>query len=300
MPTRAFIGLLLIVGGCKPATSPDQKQAIQLRYTASEQPLVLTQTSILPGTTSVDPSTATVLFLSSSMSKRDTIVSLLNRNSTFLSDDGDTLPASAELKSMKMPPDGILVSLTPTSPLKADHWYTLVVNEDSEVQVSNGQSQQALTARGTAVWKSDFFTGSAPHLVRAQMPTGIKDGSYIHVVFSEPVRLSSLIVAPFLSVDGTAMAKCILLNGNCASSLDNVMAEEFDLAPTRPLGSFNTLSFVVSGSTSGSARTVSEGAVLALTRAPATIGRGKVQIDLPSSSWSPCENGASLCWHAHN
>ncbi len=305
MRSRSLAGGFLLAISCtQPRTPTSQPLATgspgSPSNTVADQPVVLTQSSLLPGTTAVDPS-ASVIFQSSSIGRRDSIVPLLNRNASFVSDEGETLAASATLKSFKLPPEGLAFAVTPVGGLKPDHWYTLIVTQDSDLQISNGKSPEELSARPASVWKSDFFTGSAPHLIRAMAPTGAKDGLYLHAVFSEPVRLSTLNVAQFLRVDGAPVGKCILMSGVCATSLDGVMAEEFDIAPVRPLGEFQQLSFAVSGQVAGSGRTVSEALAHTAQRTSAVVdGTGMAQVRLTKNDWSACQGGAARCWHAHN
>jgi hypothetical protein len=299
MTTRKLALLAIFTLGCAQSSRNDPGQ--EPLNTSVAQPLILTQTTVLPGTTSVDPTTPNILFLSHNIDQRDAIVALLTRNASFLSDDGETIGASVALRSVKMPPDGILVSVGPSGAFKADHWYTLVVTQDADLQVSNGKSLEELAARSAGLWRSDFFTGSAPHIIRAQVPRGAKDGSYVHIVFSEPVKLASLDVSRLITVDGHPMGKCLLYGGACAPSMGDAMAEEIDVAPNGPLGLFKKISFAVGGSVLGSGRPVSEGVRLSMKRAGASMdARGLARIELSAPDWQSCGEGGSSCWHAHN
>jgi hypothetical protein len=144
----------MITMGCTKSPGTQQEIAISAGAAvknAPDQALVLTQTSLLPGTTSVEPSAALVIFQSSSIEQRDKIVPLLARNASVLSDEGETIGISAEFASAKMPPDGMQISVTPARILKTDHWYTLNIKEDSDLQLSNGKSQLQLAARLTGM-----------------------------------------------------------------------------------------------------------------------------------------------------
>ncbi|HTA18617.1 MAG TPA: hypothetical protein VK989_04960 [Polyangia bacterium] len=257
--------------------------------------------SLLPGTTAVDPSAALILLRTLDVGQTNTIVDVLTRNATFVSDEGETLPAVPTITVAKMPPQGITVVVTPNVALKPEHWYTFVLNEDNDVQLSNGKTPADLAARTTSVWNSDFFTGSAPHVVQVVRPLGAKDGAYVHVVFSEPVALSQIPASQFVNVDGSLIGKCLLLMSGCASSLDGAVAEEFDLAPVGPLGQFSTMTLLVPGTLKGSSRTVSQAMALSAHRFAVAAGSaGTVATTIAQNQWRPCQQGASSCWQAHN
>jgi hypothetical protein len=256
---------------------------------------------LLPGTTGVDPSAALILLRTADVGKKDTIIDELTRNATFVSDDDQTIPAVASLRTTKMPPEGIAVTVTPSVTLKADHWYTFVLNQDSDVQLSNGKSPADLAARTTSVWKSDFFTGSAPHLVGIRRPLGAKDGAYIHLTLSEPVPLASIQLGALTTVDGVPIAKCIMMGGECAPSLSGAVAEEFDVLPVRALGQFVQMDVAIPGALQGHARTASGALAVAGSRIGATHEKaGMVGTTIAQSGWRACDEGASRCWQAHN
>jgi hypothetical protein len=302
---QALAAFVLLAISCQTSKIPDGDNKWVVSHksaltSAAEQPLILTQTSLLPGTTSVDLSAA-VFFRTAQFGKRDILAALFARNATFLSDEGETFSASAEITSAKMPPDGVLVAVTPLGTMKEDHWYTLIIKEDADLQLSNGTSAEDLSARKPGIWKSDFFTGSAPHVIRAQTPLGAKDGSYVHVTFSEPIQISSLDISQFLSIDGRTGAKCVLLGGVCASSTKGVMTEQIDVAPLGPLGQFQTLTFAIGGTLPGSGRTASQGLPFAASRVPTIAASGgMVRISSSSKDWFACDDNASLCWQAHD
>lgn len=301
MKFYASIAIAVCLMGCnsKSSTRPGPVSLEPSR--ALEPTLTLTQTSLLPGTTAVDPSAALILLRSSDVGKRNTIIDVLTRNASFVSDEGQILAAVPTLSMVKMPPEGMIVSVAPSVTLKPDHWYTFILKQDNDVQLSNGKTLTDLVARTTSTWKNDFFTGSAPHVIRVKTPMGAKDGAYMHVVFSEPIALAQIQASQFVSVDGAPFGKCILSAGTCASSVDGSLAEEFDLAPVGPLGNFSGMTFLVPGSLRGSGRTISEGMALAANRFFVSNGRpGIVEATIAQSEWQPCEQGASRCWQAHN
>jgi hypothetical protein len=301
---RASVALTVCLMSCTPKSATNStagvRSGLQL-VDAATPTLTLTQTSLLPGTTAVDPSAASIILQTPDVGKRDTIINELTQNATFVSDAGETIPAVPSFRVVKMPPEGIIVSVAPHITLKPDHWYTFVLNQDNDIQLSNGKTPTDLAARTTSVWKSDFFTGSAPHIVSLQRPLGAKDGAYIHIVFSEPIALSQISVPQLLNVDGSAFGKCILQGGQCAVSLVGALAEELDLAPTGPLGQFSAMTVQVPGTLLGSSRTVSESVALSANRFTVTAGSsGTVRATIAQNEWRPCQQGASSCWQAHN
>jgi hypothetical protein len=270
-------------------------------FDAATPTLTLVQADLLPGTTGVDAATAAVTLKTLDVSTQGTILDLLTANATFVSDDGQTLAAIPSFTAVKMPPLGITVSVTPSTGLKADHWYTFVLNQNSALQLSNGKTPADLAARTPSVWKSDFFTGSAPHLTRIQIPQGAKDGAYVHVIFSEPIALAQLAMSSLLTVDGTPVGNCIVQGGKCASSLAGAVAEEFDMVPVGPLGNFTSMTVAVPGTVRGSSRSVSEAVGFSANHFTVTTATsGVVSALIARSDWKPCQQGASLCWQAHN
>lgn len=201
-----------------------------------------------------------------------------------------------------MPPEGITVAVTPVVTLKPEHWYTFVLNQGNDIQLSNGKTLADLAARTPSVWRSDFYTGSAPHVVRVVRPLGAKDGAYVHVVFSEPVVLSQISADQFVNVDGSPIGKCMLFMGQCASSsLEGAVSEEFDLAPIGPLGQFSAMTLLVPGALKGSSRTVAQAMTLSAHRFTVTsVGASTVVTAIPQNEWQSCQQGASSCWQAHN
>src|SRR4051794_8525663 len=113
MKPRHLLAASILAMCCTRSSTDTQELGTSVRVVPSPaaRPLVLTQVSLLPGVTAVDPSAAFVVFRSDNVDRRDAIAPMLGKAATFVADTGDVLPAVATLKSVKMPPEGLFVQV---------------------------------------------------------------------------------------------------------------------------------------------------------------------------------------------
>jgi hypothetical protein len=129
----------------------------------------------------------------------------------------------------------------------------LVVDFDEKLRIQDADLPEAPTA---ASWSSHFFTGSAPHFVRIEIPTGEKAGTPAHVTFSEPINLGDLTGEPVM-FDGTKpISACVRRGAECFQG-EMWMSESASISLTvSQLPA--TLTLVLPGKVMGSGRKVSE------------------------------------------
>jgi hypothetical protein len=303
MTTRAFFLSLVVVsvGACERSPSSGTQNQAPTPAPAALQPLVLAQTSLLPGTTAVDPGRAAVMFVSNAnppalakvMAAVDSYFKLTDAAGAEVSVHAVTLPSKTSTFNT-------VVEISPGAQLRPDEWYTLSVQQGADLQVSNDRAIEEVAARPVGVWTIPFFTGSAPHVRALEVPVGAKDGSYVRVHFSEPVRLEDIDSARILTAGGRAYGKCVLLGGACATSLNDTLAEVVDISPAGRLSDMSGPLAVNLGRTiRGSGRTVGEGvdAARLLARGSTLQGR-EVSREIATASLRSCNDGASRCWSA--
>jgi hypothetical protein len=193
-----------------------------------------------------------------------------------------------------------VVEVSPQAQLRQDEWYTLSVQQGADLQISNDRTIEDVAARPAGIWTVPFFTGSAPHVRAIEVPSGAKDGSYVRVHFSEPVSLADIDAARILTTGGRPYGRCLLLGGQCATSLNDTVSEVVDIAPVGRVGDMTApLAVNLARSVRGSGRTVGEGVEAArlLVRGSTLQGR-ELSRQIPPATMRACKEGASQCWTA--
>ena len=232
----------------------------------------------------------------------DKVVKSLDSYFKLTDASGADVPVRGTVLPSKTSTFNQILELSPATPLRPDEWYTLTVQQGTDVQVSNDRSLEEVSSRPVAVWTIPFFTGSAPHVRAIETPGGAKDGSYVRVHFSEPVNLADIDATRLLTAGGRAYGKCLLLSGACATPPSDSVSETVDIAPVGRLGDVATPMTVTVNlprTVRGSGRTVGDGADVAriLTRGSTMRGRD-LSREITTGSWHSCKDGASRCWTA--
>lgn len=310
MRKTSLLSLIVASAACNvtpPAaqSSPQGASPAIQASSAGQFPLVLAQTSLHPGTTSVDPSAASIMFANSN-SQPIADPSALAGHFTLSDDAGNPVAIHLQLIPSKGPVTSPILVVSPDAALQQDRWYVLRVQQDGDLQISNDRLASDIAARAAGTWSSSFFTGSAPRIRAILRPTGAKDGAYVRLMLSEPVRLEDLDPATLVSFGARRGASCILQNGKCASTLKDVVADIVDIAPMAPFGATpGTLRVSLGANVRGAGRTVGEALAPAL--APALTRKGLPSLaadhwalDIASNKWNPCHEGAAMCWSAQS
>jgi hypothetical protein len=131
---------------------------------------------------------------------------------------------------------------------------------------------------------------------------GKKDGAYVHITFSEPIQVADLDVQQLFKSGAVSVSQCVLSMGNCAKTTDLGWAEEVDVLPTGPLAQYSDgWQLNLPTTLHGSGRTVQDGANIAGVARLGAVGAANQIVAAASLiQWKACQNGASLCWQAHN
>src|SRR5262245_237459 len=129
-----FAGFLILGCAREHSTSelePPGLQGAQSPHGSDDGPMLLAQTSLLPGTTAVDPSAARVLLVTHNQrSHVEAMLDELGARSVFITEAGQRIPTSSEIVSLKGESvAGIVIGLRPRSELETDHWYTFQLEE---------------------------------------------------------------------------------------------------------------------------------------------------------------------------
>jgi hypothetical protein len=131
-----------------------------------------------------------------------------------------------------------------------------------------------------------------------ERPLGEKDGSYVHVVFSEPVVLAQLDAQKLVQMNGRGYGKCIMFNGICGTFNKDAVADTVDILLSMPLPKAGDQLVVgLDSDLRGASRTVTEGvavAAIGLSRQRTGMLTARLQ-----NQWRPCQDGASSCWFAY-
>lgn len=274
--------------------------AVQSGSSAGGPLLIVTQATVLPGSTSVAPMVGFVFLApgfalsksdpSDSFEKR---ISLVAQRARFLDDSGAAVPAEVSAQPSNGPDPKTLV-IRPKEQLEARRWYALEILQDESVQVW-AESEPLPTTPVTTPYRSHFFTGSAPRVRKVELPKGAKSADTVRIEFSESIDVATLSVGDLVQYGGKAVSKCILLNGVCSGSstqtaVDSVVVMLSAVVPDNP----ETLRIALSGAAKGAGSSVEEGTQVA----GGHLTAGALLANVGPADWRSCSAGAARCWTA--
>lgn len=173
------------------------------------------------GQTSSDGTVRFHIALSASVDEQ---IALLKEHSFYRAADGVKIDATTTYGEGRSLADTALV-VRPLTELLSDKWYWLVVPTTDAL----GIQERGYTPPDE--WSLHFFTGSAPHLILANVPD---DGGPWSLTFSEPLDISSYASNGAIAVGETAMSFCVMRGVECYTNgpwVSEVMAIRFDVAP---------------------------------------------------------------------
>ncbi len=240
------------------------------------------QTRVVHGETNSD---GTERFLLPLQPEAAAIVQALGQRAHYVAKDGSTIPASVNVEYGKTPADSN-VAVTPLRALAPDTWYWLVVATDARLTILDPD------VPGGAQWSTHFFTGSAPHVIRIEVPGKGKAPDPVSLTFSEAVDLTTIDGTKAVQADGKNVGRCVLRGTQCwAGSTpwpSNTADLRVDLAALPGI-----LTIRVAGSTQGSGRTVGEGRAFTQEKDPNGDG---IAVQLPTNTLTPVSSGGSSFW----
>lgn len=264
----------------------------------------LTQASHFSGTTNTGRQPE-VQFLARNVSAEtvDAVAAQLRAKAAFVDAAGRRIAALAQAAPSLGTSYTHSITLTPSSPLDADAWYTLTIERDPALVV--GGPEDMLDDPDVAK-QVRMFTGSAPQIRRITRATDPRKASQIDVVMSEPVELGELVRLGFQVQVGTQpLSGCVVWDAGCvttgATAVGTAKTNAFSFRPAAPLRVERPIDLVVamSARVHGAGRSVEEGA--AVTRMPldASTGQRRHIVAVAAAQWNLCsDTGDVQCWRS--
>jgi hypothetical protein len=271
------------VGGLSSGERVEQVRQGQVADGTLQAATVVLQTRVRHGETKSD---GTARFARPATSDIETAVSVLQQHARYIGADGSSTPATVSFEPGMTPADSNLVA-TPAAALPSDRWYWLIVNVDQSLSILDpdvtSQSNQ---------WSTHFFTGSAPHIIRVEVPASDKPPSSVMLTFSEQVDLSSIDAGRMIAADGKGLSACVLRGAECWASNRAWLSTMADVS--MGLSRLPTaLTLRLTGRVVGSGRSVAS--ARSFTRQIDPQGDGTV-LPLTTRDLSPTPGGGSLFW----
>jgi hypothetical protein len=219
-------------------------------------PVFLVQTSMAAGTTSTgtSPGISFEIVEPADGEWADLDPDALRGRTSFVGRDGSlvaTQVTRTEPDTLQNYGSPYVYTVAPATPLAENAWYALHVRVDDSLQVQgNGPS--------AGDYRTDFFTGSAPHAIRIERSLKAPE---VDIYFSEPVDISTISPSGFFHF-ATGASTCFEISGGCVASLSsatitNVAA--FWLSSSLPDGAEAAVS-LPGGLTSGGGQRLSRNA----------------------------------------
>ena len=246
---------------------------------AADRTFRLTPMGIRPGQTNVPTGAAMPFSYAGDLSSGTQ--ALIEGNAHFIGPGN----VKTGVKVVDIPPqrasDLPLMELQAVTPLAADAWHWLVVEQTAEMRVSGAEKQKE--------WRAHFFTGSAPRVVRLRASTA-KNPDIVNITLSEAVNAATL-NASTLFVGGGSSGKCVLRGAACMDQTQPFLTNNVDL---RLNAKFSAADAAVrlAGAVSGLGRSVA--AAQGLT-GDAYSG-GDATLAVPASAWVACGDSTTYCW----
>lgn len=189
------------------------------------------------------------------------------------------------IKVVVVPParasDRPSLQLEAAMPLAADTWHWLIVEQTAELRVAGAEKQQA--------WKTHFFTGSAPRVVRLRASTA-KNPDIVNVTFSEPVNAATLSASTLFVGAGTS-GTCVLRGAACMDQSQPFLTHSVDVRLSAKFAPTDA-TVILAGSVAGSGRSVA--AAAGLTGDP--YSGGSATLAVAASAWLGCGDSTTYCW----
>lgn len=286
-----IVSVVSLALGCTGRQSPQTEPVaapvvIDLPGARPSAPLMLGQSSTLPGTTNVDvmPHVMFEIIQGVHSVTHELDVRDLSARASFVDSRGRVITARATKVEAQRDPlssgTSPQLEFVPTQELDKDQWYWFLFKEARDVRILD-------PSRYGDLFASHFFTGSAPRIIGVE--ASLKSPT-MRLTFSEPVDVSSLGAPEAMRfANGTAGA-CIHLNGACrrddisaalmtfvnvsvSAALDDAVKGELvlDLAP----------------GLKGASRTAGEGA---------KVAASAIRQVIPAAGWVSCSDGFERCW----
>jgi hypothetical protein len=258
--------------GASPATPPVMNASTKFGLTPT----------MVGGQTNVDTSGLLAFDYSGSLTKSTT--ALVEAQSYFLDSKGAKVAAQVLAVAPKEPADTASLQLKASTPLEHDAWHWAVIEPNESLLVAGVESPD--------VWAVHFFTGSAPRPVTA-LGSSAKNPRILTIELSEPMDASTIEPSGLVKLGQKSASACVLRGGGCADRTQPFVTNSLDVQLNTDFAPVAVL-IALSGSASGSGRTVAEGAAAS---GEAYFG-GKLVVDVAASDWSTCSDAdnSTYCW----
>jgi len=218
--------------------------------------------------------------------------------------DGPVTSPGKQDAPVQAPRNEYVVSLVPQGELRGDAFYDVVLTSDGEAVLgflgdSPSEQEAAVKAEGSAHdARMRIFTGSFPTIVALELANdAAKPLSSLHVRFSEPVILSSLLTEfKLLTAEGRALGGCpwSAATSKCVDPGSTEVAEAVDYVFN---GRVDRKS-VMSGQLQLGAGLVGSGRTLGQAQAQAvggqTTGPARAVVSSLASKWEACPAGGDV------
>ncbi|GMV14465.1 MAG: hypothetical protein AMXMBFR56_26890 [Polyangiaceae bacterium] len=273
-----FLAMVAVVG-CESAVDAPAPPRAERQLGGADRTFKLTPMGIVPGQTNIPPSASMPFSYAGALDP--SARGLIESQAYFVGPAG--LKAGAQVVDLPTQRASDLPSLElqAVTPLAADAWHWLVVEQTAELRVAGAEKQLA--------WKAHFFTGSAPRVVRLEAST-VKNPDIVNITFSEPVNAATLSAAT-LFVGGGASGACVLRGAACMDQSQPFLTNNVDLRLDAKFAAA-TAAVTLTGTVSGVGRSVA--AAQGLT-GDAYSG-GAATLAVPASAWVACGDSTTHCW----
>ncbi len=244
---------------------------------------VLLQTRVRHGETSSD---GTERFALPLVPDDETVLNALQKRARYVDKDGNAIPAVAKVERGMTPADSNLI-VSPGAVLSTNSWYWLVVAIDQDLSIADPDMPSV-----SGQWSTHFFTGSAPHVIRVEVPAADKPLSAVTLTFSEQVDLTGIDATTAIVADGRKASGCVLRGTKCRADKNAWLSTMVDISvdiARLPAA----LAIHLPGGVAGAGRSVAaSGAFTAQSDAQG----GGLQLALTASDFSPAPGAGSLFW----